>query len=173
MEEGVLSAMRSVRTWFVGLSIGLLILASQTAAWAGSVEHTYVAFFDYTSPSGYRGAEASWDDASWTGISCPVDISQVPRVNTFINLFGQSPSQWIQLGAQKGREYTNQCVTYYSYYWEWSSPDGYNTGYITNPSPRGSHQFDINRLTTGCSPRHLVLPLQDRWRGQAHMLLHA
>lgn len=43
------------------------------------------------------------------------------------------------------------CSTERWYYWEWSSPSGYNLNDITSPTPLGSHEFTIERMTSGCA----------------------
>ena len=103
----------------------------------------------------YYGVYAEWTDEDWTTIICSEDHGNMNRVNTFVNAFSADlvNKEWVQLGHQKRRVWTNNvCVTEQKYYWEKEkSSFGYNKGFISSPSPVGSHGWALNRMTTGMS----------------------
>jgi len=117
-------------------------------AWAEVVERTYALFYEWS--ENYRGATAHWTDETWTGLTC--DAVETNRVNTAVNAYGTSSGTWVQLGFQQLKP-PPACGTVLHYYWEWQSTDHVpHKGFITDPSPRGTHYYTIERKTTGCSP---------------------
>jgi hypothetical protein len=137
--------MRKVSSLILALFVGFVAVLSGTAH--ASKAHGMV----YDISSTYRGSLARWTDPDWTNIPCP-STGNINAMVSATSVVNQNQS-FIQIGSTKEKyiDPFGLCQTRYYYYWEWDSSSGYNTGMISSPAPRGTHDFSVNRVPTGCA----------------------